>query len=138
MINNLKSATFKRFVIATGVALIVGLYWYVNPIGLLFPKCPVFSLSGMYCPGCGSQRALHAFLNGQLYIAFRQNLLATFCYIALLAELFLIIAGSRKWRPTIWLNQTRYAALIILFAVLAFTLFRNIPVYPFTLLAPFF
>jgi hypothetical protein len=92
----------------------------------------------MYCPGCGSQRALHAFLNGQFSIAIRQNLLATVCYIALLAELFMMLAGSRKWRPTIWLNQTRYAALMVLVTVLAFTFFRNIPVYPFTLLAPFF
>jgi len=138
MINFFRSAIFKRIVIVTGVALIVGLYWYFNPIGLLFPKCPVFSLSGMYCPGCGSQRALHAFLNGHLATAFRQNLLATVCYFALLAEMFTLLAGTRKWRPTIWLNQTRYAALMVLVAVLAFTFFRNIPVYPFTLLAPFF
>ena len=137
MTSNPISATYKRIFIVTGVLVIVGLYWYVNPIGLLFPKCPVFSFTGMCCPGCGSQRALHAFLNGNLATAFRQNMLATICYIALLAEILMMLAESRRWRPTIWLNQTRYAALMVLIAVLAFTVFRNIPVYPFTLLAPF-
>jgi hypothetical protein len=138
MINKFRSGTYKRFVLVIGVSVIVGLYWYFNPIGLLFPKCPVFSLTGMYCPGCGSQRALHAFLNGNVADAFRQNLLATTCYFALLAEMLLLLSGNIEWRPSHWLKHTRYAALLVLVAVLGFTFFRNIPIYPFTLLAPFF
>jgi Protein of unknown function (DUF2752) len=137
MLNIFRSAIYKRILIVTGLSGIVGLYWYFNPMDVLFPKCPVFSLTGMYCPGCGSQRALHAFLHANLAEAFRQNLLATVCYFAILAEMLLLIAGNRQSRPSYWLKHTRYAALSVLFAVLFFTLLRNIPVYPFTLLAPF-
>ncbi len=132
-----RSTPAGRILLVSGILVLVFVYRYFNPLDLLFPQCPVYKISGMYCPGCGSQRALHAFLNGNLASAFRQNLLATLCYFAFLAEMLLMLAGRLKWRPSIWLKQTRYAALIILVAVLAFTFFRNIPIYPFTKLAPF-
>ncbi len=31
-----------------------------------FPRCPSKLLTGYDCPGCGSQRALHALLNGDV------------------------------------------------------------------------
>lgn len=37
------------------------------------PKCPVKLLTGLYCPGCGSQRALHSVLHGQFSQAIMYN-----------------------------------------------------------------
>ena len=37
------------------------------------PKCLVKQLSGLSCPACGIQRALHAFLHGDFGAAIRQN-----------------------------------------------------------------
>ena len=38
-------------------------YSHIHPSSSpLFPKCPFLMLTGMKCPGCGSQRALHALL----------------------------------------------------------------------------
>src|SRR5579864_5631489 len=38
-----------------------------------FPPCPVHYLTGWYCPGCGSLRALHQLLHGNLRAAWAMN-----------------------------------------------------------------
>ena len=43
--------------------IVVTLYFFINPSTAFFPKCPIYSTTGIYCPGCGSQRALHDFLH---------------------------------------------------------------------------
>ena len=35
----------------------------------MFPPCPVHYLTGWYCPGCGSLRAIHQLLHGNLRAA---------------------------------------------------------------------
>lgn len=56
------------------------------------PKCMLHTITGWDCPGCGSQRAAHALLHGDIPEAFRQNalLMIMLPYLALLlvAELF--------------------------------------------------
>lgn len=39
----------------------------------IFPNCPFLSLTGFQCPGCGSQRATHQLLNGNILAAFQYN-----------------------------------------------------------------
>ncbi|MBP5531121.1 MAG: DUF2752 domain-containing protein [Lentisphaeria bacterium] len=81
--------------------------------------------TGLYCPGCGNTRALSALLHGRIGESLRNNLLL----IPTLAVLTVAAA-----RPGIGLNRFfawGFAAVVILFFIL-----RNIPVYPFTLLAP--
>ncbi len=38
-----------------------------------FPKCMFYQLTGLQCPACGSQRAVHAFLHGNFTQAFLYN-----------------------------------------------------------------
>lgn len=38
-----------------------------------FPKCMFYQLTGLQCPACGSQRAIHAFLHGNFAQAFKYN-----------------------------------------------------------------
>lgn len=38
-----------------------------------FPRCPFFALTGYMCPGCGSQRVVHALLHLDFAAAFRIN-----------------------------------------------------------------
>ncbi|PRD46386.1 DUF2752 domain-containing protein [Sphingobacterium haloxyli] len=40
-----------------------------------FPQCPFKALTGLDCPGCGSQRAAHAILHGDFVGAFHYNAL---------------------------------------------------------------
>ena len=52
--------------------LLLGLF---NPDQYHFPRCPFLSLTGFKCPGCGSQRAIHHLLHGDVLHSIRMNLL---------------------------------------------------------------
>ena len=43
-----------------------------------YPACPFHALTGWLCPGCGSTRALSAFLHGEMLRAFALNPLLVF------------------------------------------------------------
>ena len=38
-----------------------------------YPVCPFLAVSGLYCPGCGTLRALHALTHGDLAAGFARN-----------------------------------------------------------------
>ena len=84
------------------VIIAVGfIYYSFNPsIYTLFPKCPFLALTGLQCPGCGSQRAVHSLLHLDIRNAFGYNalLVVSLPIIALLlyAEL------NRKKRPVLY------------------------------------
>lgn len=125
----------KRFLILIGVllSLTVPLYFLFNPSGqLIFPKCPIYQHLGVYCSGCGSQRAIHDLLHLNILDAIGHNLL-------LLPALTLILIefGMRFFRPgKKSLFYYRKTPIIILVVILVFTLLRNIKMYPFEYLAP--
>lgn len=76
-------------VIVAVVALAV-VYFVFDPSGShLFPKCAFHSLTGFQCPGCGSQRAIHALLHGDVAGAMAYNalLVVSLPLIALLATM---------------------------------------------------
>jgi len=59
-----------------GIVLIGLIYFSFNPSkNAIFPKCPFFVLTGLKCPGCGSQRAIHSLLHLNYAEAFRHNAL---------------------------------------------------------------
>ena len=101
-----------------------------------FPACPLYAFTGLYCPGCGSTRALHYLLHGDLYAAFAMNPLAIlalpFLVYGSVSYLSLQVRGRylpRVFIPGRWIWAL--GVLIVLYAVA-----RNIPTYPFNLLAP--
>lgn len=103
-----------------------------------YPKCTLYTQTGLHCPGCGLTRAVHAALNGQVMEAVSQNVL-----VFLVVPWLLLMIGRGLWRflwksPPLrsrfrWPKWLGYAVITLL---LAFTVARNIPVYPLTLLAP--
>ena len=65
----------------------VPLYFYFDPTHAhLAPKCPFHLLTGLDCPSCGNQRALHSLLHGEVWLSFRYNPFMWLCgpYILLL------------------------------------------------------
>ena len=89
------------------------------------PKCMFHKLTGLYCPGCGGTRALSSLLHGDLKASLHNNLL-------------LIPGGLTLALLTVKQNISlnRRAAIAIVAIIVAFTVLRNIPCEPFTLLAP--
>jgi hypothetical protein len=102
----------------------------------LYPPCPFLALTGFYCPGCGTLRALHQLTLGHPVAALDLNplmvLLLPFVAYFLASHAMLAVTGRplRRFfvRPAlIW---------TLLGIILVYWLLRNVPRYPFTLLAP--
>lgn len=68
----------RRILITAAVIIVViaaaALYTVFDPAESgWFPRCPVLMFTGLKCPGCGSQRMIHALLHGDIAGAFRYN-----------------------------------------------------------------
>lgn len=119
----------RTLIITLVVALLLVfgfIYYALDPASSqLFPQCLFFSLTGYKCPGCGSQRAIHALLNGDVVGAFRYNalLLIAVPWIALC----LFAETQRMRRPRLYARLN--APLLIwlfLIVVILWWLLRNI------------
>lgn len=137
----LPMANFKNSTtyISIGIALLLmlSLYFIIDPSSTrLFPKCPFLSLTGLYCPGCGSQRAIHNLLNGNIIIGIRHNYLLILVFVVLCYQLILFIANSYFEKSFKNLFHKSSISKTILILVLAFWILRNLSVFPFTELAP--
>lgn len=85
----MKPQVIKILLICSGVITLICLYYFVNPAHCVWvPKCPFYMLTGYKCPGCGTQRALHAFLRGDIINGFKHNpiLVPSLGYIILLLQ----------------------------------------------------
>lgn len=103
----------------------------------LFPKCPFHSLTGLFCPGCGSQRAISALLHFDLISAMRFNVLL----VASLPMIgYSVYASVMNTFTTKVVQQRLFHSVtfiwILAVVVMLFWVLRNVPVYPFQLLAP--
>lgn len=101
-----------------------------------YPRCPLFVLTGLYCPGCGALRAGHALLNGDVVAALDFNVFLTlalpFLAYALLRQGTQAATGRLLPAPRLSARGAR----VLVAALLVFTVLRNLPFAPFTLLAP--
>ena len=95
-----------------------------------FPPCVFHEVTGLYCPGCGSTRCLHSLLQGDIAAALGYNPLAVLAMPFLAVGLLLPTEKFRKWAGYPATGWT------VFFVLLAFGLLRNLPAYPFNLLAP--
>lgn len=94
----------------------------------LMPKCVFKLLTGFDCPGCGFQRALHAFLHGQWASAARYNLfllLALPYLLSLVVSDWLLRGHPAQGR---WQHFTHHRHVLIGYLVLyvAWGIVRNL------------
>ena len=98
----------------------------------LYPRCLLYSLTGLLCPGCGGLRAAHQLLHGHFAAAFRLNPLVLVLLpvaLLLLAAHLIKHATGRDWiRP---LRHPFWLWLLVIVAI-AFAVARNLPFRPFT------
>jgi hypothetical protein len=102
----------------------------------VFPPCPLRYLTGWYCPGCGSLRAMHQLLHGHVGAAWAMNpltvVLLPFLIYGLASFALFEIRGEGLPQPFLrgsWIRAL--CAAIVLFGIA-----RNLPLHPFDLLAP--
>lgn len=107
--------------------VLLGVYFFLDPAELPFPKCPSLLLTGWKCPGCGSQRALHQLLHGNIAEAWGFNSLFV---AALPYVLFGMLLENTKWGEghqairRQWYG--RHATWVALTLIVVFAVARNI------------
>ena len=122
---------------AGAVAVVGAVYLYFhNPYSYPLP-CIFYSVTGLYCPGCGAGRACYSILHLEFADAFCYNPLMTILlpliglYIAARMVDWIITGGNHVDRKINAKFLTWVLVVVVVYGVV-----RNIPVFPFTLLAP--
>jgi len=129
-------ARLSTFVMLAAVLGAGAMAWFVNPAGTSWlPPCPLHAFTGLNCPGCGSTRALHFLVHGQLLAALHMNPLMVLAVPLIAYGLVCEVAAlyGRRLRP---ISRSPWFAWGCAAVLIAFTVARNVPAYPFTLLAP--
>ncbi len=125
---------FLAAVLATGF---VYMYYNINPAGQdWMPKCPFHSMTGYHCPGCGSQRAIHDFLHGNIIEGFKHNFLVGLGVLVLFYKAFLLVRAKFYPEKSTNLLYSPKVPWIILVLIIGFWILRNLPFAPFSYLAP--
>ncbi|MDF7814257.1 DUF2752 domain-containing protein [Hymenobacter sp. YC55] len=104
------------------------LYFRLDPAQYPFPRCLVHTLTGLHCPGCGTQRAVHALLHGRVGQAIGFNLLAALATPVLVVGVMEELRGWLSKRPhrNSFLYRPWFGWSVVIFTVL-FTVLRNLP-----------
>jgi hypothetical protein len=119
---------------AAGAGVWVLRTWDPNIAGSPFPPCMFRAFTGWFCIGCGLTRALHALVHFDLARAFSMNPLG----MLVLPLMPLMAAWSAGWQPVVlrplmrWVLEPKLWLLVLP----AYWVARNLPWFPFTLLAP--
>lgn len=127
-----------KFVLVTLIIIASSLILFnYNPATSgVYPESPFRTLTGLYCPGCGTLRGLHQLLHGHLITAFGLNPLMVISLPFLICSY--INYGFETFKGKAWLEIFVPPQWIwfILQAIIAYWIVRNIPFSPFNWLAP--
>lgn len=121
-----------------GIILFVGILLFrSHPVEYRFiPSCPTAALRGVYCPGCGSTRAVHFLLNADIAAAWRHNplfvILGIPVFVLYLRGLFYQAIGKCFRFPALSAAVVKFIAL----AVILYFIARNLPQPIFDQLRP--
>lgn len=97
-----------------------------------YPTCPFLAVTGAYCPGCGSLRACHDLLHGDLMGALARNPLAVLALPYLAAAAWTWVGkelGHPPQRSSTSLPP--WVIWAILAVVIAYWVARNVPGWTF-------
>lgn len=130
----------RRWRLFVGICVPLGIALFACLILLTgkTPPCIFHELTGLHCFGCGSGRALLALLRLDLYAAFRFNPLFILFLPFLSYYLLKVYVGFVfGWDLLPFPKRIGFGVgVAVLVTVLAFGVLRNLPFFPFTLLAP--
>lgn len=112
--------------LAVAAVVAVGLlYFLFDPAeSALAPKCVFHAVTGWDCPGCGSQRMLHALLHGDMAGAWRANPFLL-CAMPLLILLAFAALYRKRW-PRLYRTVNSMPVIIaVSVAIMAWAIIRN-------------
>jgi hypothetical protein len=113
---------------------ITAFYFVVNPSKSHFtPACILHKTTGLYCFGCGGQRAFHSLLHGRFSEALQNNILI---YLILPIITIILTAEIINQKKAIEFIQKPVFMWGFIFLLLVFMILRNLPFYPFNLMIP--
>jgi hypothetical protein len=119
------------------IAAVVMVLFLFNPSQYgFYPRCALYTTTGIYCPGCGSLRALHHLVHGHFAMALRCNPLLI---LSLPFAAFYFWHYLGRWitgEPLPPLVMRPGWIKLLAVVVILFTILRNIPHAPFIYLAP--
>ena len=122
----------------SGVTVAALIYlWLFDPASSVFyPPCLFHALTGLHCPGCGTTRALHQLMHGDVAAAFKLNPLTMLLLPFMAYACLSYVIGGIRGRGLPRLNVPPRTIHVLLVMVIVFWILRNIPFYSFSLLAP--
>jgi len=123
--------------LAALAALLIGGYilYRFDPVQSgFYPKCVFHEITGLYCPGCGAARAFHALIHGDFLAALDLNPLLVIALPVIIVMIILEIVGYFRDRRYGLFPMWQALALVVVIVV--YTVLRNLPIEPFTYLAP--
>jgi hypothetical protein len=140
-IKNYKKLYLFGFVLLGIAVFFLIRYYYLNDPevsqeGTVFAVCPFHHITGLHCPGCGSQRAIHDLLHLRIFEAIKHNLIILIVILVLLAKGYAV--WSKKYAAAYYYSLTdkswfTYSIVVVVFV---FWVLRNLPFAPFSKLAP--
>ena len=95
----------------------------------LYPPCPFRTITRLNCPGCGSLRACHQLLRGNIVAAFKLNPFVVFSlpYLAYSLASYVSLKMRGQRLPGIGPNAPLIYGVLIL--ILVYWAVRNTPAY---------
>lgn len=136
----LEPSKVERSLAAAGALAMIGgsaAVWYFDPTKAgYFPVCPLYSMTGFACPGCGLTRGFHALFHGDVVTALDYNALLPFFALLIgfaFASLVFFAVRGRKLKVNLLHPNALWAFFVLL---MVFGVSRNLPWYPFTVLFP--
>lgn len=111
---------------AAGAALVM-LYFFAPTDYPFYPRCFLHSVTGLSCPGCGSLRAVHHLLHGEVAAAFRLNPLLLLSLPIVACALLAQVVRFRTGRILFASFQRPVWIWLLLGIILAFGILRNVP-----------
>ncbi|MDM7993081.1 MAG: DUF2752 domain-containing protein [Candidatus Fermentibacter sp.] len=109
-------ASLAAFMLFTGPES----HWWI-------PGCPFHELTGLFCPGCGSMRALDLLVAGRLSESLRSNALLTPSLVLILTGLAAEIVHPGRAPFRVGCRSSLIVGKAFLIAVVVFTVIRNLP-----------
>jgi hypothetical protein len=125
--------SLARVGLASLIVIVAAVYLSTPGESAWLPGCIFFKLTGLYCPGCGTTRMLFYLVHGHPLEALQYNPLSM---LVLPIVLYSLVRKSFAFKlPGLPKVSPRWLAAFA-FAVVLFTVARNIPAEPFCKLAP--